>query len=386
MKTLACLSALLLLRSVCAGEFALREDFEKLDLNALPLGYSTFKSDFAIIADPAKGKALKISQRGGDDPEFSMQLDLNKVAGHTLRIVCFARLPAALKPVDGKPDAGPLLKFIAKDHEGTDKVATKVPAADTKEWQRLALIATVDKDAAMACVNVGLNLSAGEVQFASLSVEVDPDTRVEELADAAAKAPVRKLELGGIAFDPEIADAMQKTRAKSKVNANAMTFAGPGLPVPELEAKPPGGWTVKSGRELDTAPRLLLAQLPEVLGREKPEIVFLFGDANSTRKVPALERLDWEDVARLCLRLGSVPVLVPPVSQNNEDKDAVRAAMLHGAEVVHCPVMEMGAAAATPARLGDATMLIQKHVFARDPKLGPDGRGPDGGAGKVRDE
>ena len=388
MRIAAYLFALLLLRTLCAGEVVLSEDFDKLDLKALPSGYSTFRGEFTIVPDATRGKALKISQRGGDDPELSIQLDLNKVAGHNVRVAAFARVPVPLKPVDGKPDGVPLLKFITKDHDGTDKVVTKSPAADNKEWQRLVLLASVEKDASMACVNVTLNLAAGEAQFAAITVEIDPDTRSEKLADAAALAPARKLDMGGIAFGPDLADAMQKGHAKSKATPGILIYAGPGLPLPESESKAPNGWTIKSGKELDAAPRALLAVLPEAIGRDKPELVYLFGDANSTRKLPSLERLDWEDCARLCLRLGAIPVLVPPVSVNNEEKDVVRAAMLRAAEVMHCPVLEMGAGGATAVRIADLTQLVQKHVFGRDSKSNPDGKGPNGtgGTGKVRDE
>ncbi len=376
----------MLFRTLSAGEIVLNEDFDKLDLKALPTGYSTFRGEFAIIPDATRGKVLKISQRGGDDPELSMQLDLNKVAGHNLRIVAFVRVPVALKPVDGKPDGVPQLKFITKDHEGTDKVLTKVPASDNKEWQRLSLLAAVDKDSAMACVNLTLNLAAGEVQFGTVSVEIDPDTRQEQLAEAASKAPARKMDMGGVAFGPDVAEAMQKGHEKSKATPGVMMFAGPGLPIPELDGKPPAGWTAKTAKELDATPRTLLAVLPEAIGRDKPEIVYLIGDGNPTRKPPGLERIDWEDLAKVCLRLGAVPVLVVPVGVNNEEKDVVRAAMLHAADVVHCPVMELGAAGgATSARIGDLAMLAAKHIFGRDSKDAPDDK-THGGAGKVRDE
>ena len=366
-----------------AGDVLVRESFDTLDIKNLPLGYALFGQEFAVIADAAQGKALKISQRTADNPEFSIQLDLNKVAGHTVRVVAFAKVPVEIKPVDGKPDAQPQLKFITKDHAGADKVACKTPLASSKEWQRLAIIGSIDKDAASACVNVGLNSVAGEVQFANITVDVDPDTRLELLPDAAAKAPLRKLDMGGMAFGPDIAEAMQKGRLKSKANPNTLMFAGPGLPVPELETKLPTGWTAKNVKELDAPPRQLLAALAESLGKEKPEVVFLFGDGGSARKLATLERLDWEDLVRLSLRLGAVPVLVPPVSLNNEDKDVLRGAMLRAAEVTHCPIMELGAAGTNTARVNDAVQMIQKYIIARDPK---DSSGPAHTGGKVQDE
>lgn len=380
------IGSLLICRALFSGEVLLRESFDTLDVKNPPLGYSLFGQAFAVVPDPAQGKMLKIAQRSADNPEFSIQLDLNKVAGHTVRIVAFARVPVEIKPVDGKPDAQPQLKFIAKDHAGADKAVTKSPLESSRDWQRLAIIGSIDKDAAAACVNVGLNGVAGEVQFANISVEIDPDTRLELLAEAAAKAPLRKLDMGGMAFGPEIADAMQKARTRYKTPAstpNTLMFAGPGLPVPELEAKLPTGWTARAVKELDAPPRALLATLAENVGREKPEVVILFGDGGSPRKLAALERLDWEDLVRLSLRLGSVPVLVPPVSQNNEDKDVLRGAMLRAAEVTHCPVMELGAPGTNAARLNDAVQMIQRYIFARDAK---ENSGPAHSGGKVQDE
>jgi hypothetical protein len=383
MRLMPFITILLFCRALYAGEVIVHESFDALDIKNLPLGYSVFGQDFAVVADTAQGKALKISQRTAENPEFSIHLDLNKVAGHTVRVLAFVRVPVEIKPVDGKPDAQPELKFITKDHAGADKVASKNPLASNREWQRLSILGAIDKDAAAASVNVGLKNVAGEVLFAKISVEVDPDTRLELLAEAAAKAPVRKGDMSGITFGPDIAEAMQKGRDKSKAIPNTLLFAGPGLPVPELEAKLPAGWTAKNSKELDAPPRTLLALLAESLGKEKPEVVFLIGDGGSARKLAALERVDWEDLARLSLRLGAVPVLVTPALQNNDDKDVLRGAMLRAAEVAHCPVMELGAANANPARLNDAVQLVQKYILARDAKGNSGPKHPDG---KVQDE
>ena len=283
-----------------------------------------------------QGKVLKILHKGGDNPELSIRLDLSKVAGHTIRVTAMAKAPAPIKPVDGKPEAQPEIKLTIRDKDGADTVTRKVPVSDKTDWQRFSFLATIDRTASSAMLSVGLNLAAGEIWFDELSIEADPDARIELLADLAAKATVKKIDLGGSIFNPEIAEAMQKFHEHGKPTPNVIGLAGPGLPIPEVEGKPPTGWSIKSAKNLDEPPRVLLAHLPEFLGKEKPEIVFLFADAGSPRKLNALEALDWQDLAKLCGRLGAVPVLVVPIAAGNEDKDALRTALLKAADAVHC--------------------------------------------------
>ena len=381
MRCLVLISLISVVRFTCAGEILVHEDFEKLDLKKLPEGYSTFTEDLSIAADSAQGKALKIAHKGGDNPAISFRLDLAKVAGHTVRVTAMARAPAPIKPVDGKPDALPELKLIVKDKDGADTVTRKNPLSDKAEWQRLSFLATIDRAASSVMLSAGLNLAAGEIWFDDINVEVDPDTRVELLAELAAKATVKKIDLGGVVFGPEVAEAMQKFHERTKSTPNVIGLAGPGLPVPEVESKPPGGWSVKSAKSLDDAPRGLLGRLPEFLAKEKPEIVFLFADAGSARKLNALESLDWQDLAKLCGRLGSVPVLVIPITAGNEDKDTLRTALLKAAENVHCPVIELGAGF-TGLRVTEMAALLQRYVFAREGKEAGGGKTP----GKMNDE
>ena len=371
---------LLMFRALCAGEMIVREDFEKLDLKSLPLGYSTFTQDLSIGADPAQGKVLKISHKGADNPELSIRLDLSKVAGHTVRVVALAKMPGTFKPVDGKPEAQPELRLIVKDHDGADTITRKAALPEKPEWQRLSFLATIDRGASWAAVSVGLNLIAGDISFDDLSVEVDPDTRIELLAELATKAPARKLDMGGVSFSPEIAEPMQKFYGV-KSAPNTMAFAGPGLPLPELETKIPAGWAAKTNKGLDESPRALLAQLPEFLAKEKPEIVFLLADPGSPRKLAALEALDWADLAQACGRMGAVPVLTIPVAAGNEEKDALRTAMLKAADAVKCPVIELGPGLVA-TRAADIATLIGKFIIGREPKDASGKKGTE----KVNDE
>jgi hypothetical protein len=212
--------------------------------------------------------------------------------------------------------------------------------------------------------------SAMEVQVTEV---IKPGTPEE----AVFRAPKKTLESGCV-FGPEVARYLQHALRKNPNSAKKILCAGAGWPARELELKPPEGWTLAASPKEITGPNAgplaLLDFLPEALGKENAEVVLLFGDP---RKASPAEKLEWEDVARLCLRLGAIPVLVPPVAAGENDKDETRQTLLKLAEQPAYPVLEVQPLAAFPQRAGMLVKLFDKHVFRRVP-LTPAGE-PKGG-------
>jgi hypothetical protein len=390
------------LQSVRAAEILLNEDFEKLDLKNIPLLYSTYSEDLSIVEDAAQGKVLKISHAGGERPALSVQLDAAKIGGHTLRVSVMAKMPAAFAAVPDKTAAQAYVQLVVKNSDGNDIAASaKILAVEPNkaEWQKLSFTTAVEKDAAYAAVSVGLNWIKADVCFDNLVVELDPETKVATpevtpkptptvpvapkppdptkiLADLAEKAPAVKMDMGGINFGPELAAAMQKWLPKITGTKNTIVFAGPGMPMADVDKKLPAGWTGAQSKETCGAaaiPRSLFVTLPDYLAKQKPEIVILFGDANPSRKLDPTERLDWEDLARLCLRMGALPVLATPPSAGNEQKDELRNILIKASEDLHCPLVE-ARAGLIGARVGELTDMLQRYVLGRVPPDAPETR------------
>jgi hypothetical protein len=199
--------------------------------------------------------------------------------------------------------------------------------------------------------------------------------------EAAFRAPRKRLESGGLSFGPETALRLRTALRKNPAAAKKVLFAGPGWPNREVEFKAPEGWSAAPpSRELTgpaAAPLSLLDFLPEQLAKENPEAVFLCGEASAARKVPPGERADWEDAARLCLRLGALPVWVPAPATGDAEKDEGRQTLLRLAEQNQWPVVELQPAPAFSQRAGTLLGLFEKHVFCRVP-LGEPGEAKGG--------
>jgi hypothetical protein len=209
----------------------------------------------------------------------------------------------------------------------------------------------------------------------SVDVEVTETIARGGPEEAAFRAPRKKLEGVGVSFGPEIALRLRTGLRKNPAAAKKILCAGPGWPNREVEVKAPEGWSVvPPARELTgpaAAPLSLLDFLPEQLAKENSEVVFLFGDAGVARKLSPGEQADWEDAARLCLRLGALPVLVPAPATGDAEKDEVRQTLLRLAEQNQWPVVELQPAPAFSQRAGTLLGLFEKHVFCRVPLSGP---------------
>ncbi|MCY3020528.1 MAG: hypothetical protein NTW87_16020 [Planctomycetota bacterium] len=417
--SLWCLVALLWVTSGRASEQLVFEDFEKLDLKKLPAGWSiTNAGDFSLVDDPTHGKVLRINHQGNGWPQLFVQLDPAKVRGHVVRIAASTRFPGGYVPIDKKPWARPKLSLLFKDKSGKDHYLDATPEPNKPDWQDIENKTSVDNEVESVSVFLRVDLVAAEIFFDDFSVEMDPDpnsaprkskpaqgagtpavvaqptpsplqpppsqpaptppaTGGDQTAPAA-KAPKRALEDGGMLFGPEIAAALQKT-VKAQT-ANTYALIGPGLPIKELEtAKPPDKWTRVPNKDMLgplASPRRLLPLLPDYIAKNKPEVVFLFGETTTSRKMTMLEALDWEDLARICLRMGVVPVLaVPPAAPVKEGpigmQEDLRTSMVKAATDANCPAVDLKTPAQIPRLVTQMVHLLDRHVYCRVPLDAP---------------
>ena len=387
-----------------AGDVLFIESFENFDLKKLPPGWSTTNSaDLAIVDEPGHGKVFRISHKGNGYCALSVSLDPGKVRGHQIRVAASAKFPGNYKPIQGQEWARPKLQLLVKDKAGKDNYFGQDAQPNKPEWQDLQCTAAIDKDADKIEAYVRLDLVAAEVFFDDFSVEVDPAPNSvppkgavaaasaapatptapavpgapappDNNQGTAAKAPKKTLDDGGMIFSPELAAALQKARGTTAATPNTLLFAGPGLPIKELDGKHPDKWTVlavKDPKELIgplAGPRGLLISLPDQIAKEKPEVVVLFGDMTPGRKLTSTEQLDWCDVARLCLRMGTLPVLAIPPGTGGGEKEQLHVFMLAALDTVTdkgCLAIELKAPTFVPRRIAEMTNLLDKFVFCR---------------------
>lgn len=375
-----------------ASEVLAMESFDKLELAKLPGGYlSSGAGSLSLVDEPGRGKVLKIANKPDGWPFLGVSLDAAKVRGRKVRVSAWGKFPGNYTPVGGKDWARPrmYLAVSVKNQKDPFHFDAKQPLQPGRpDWQQLMTgVATVDAQAEKVEAFVRIDMVAAEVFFDDFVVELDPDEaqappKPNDAAPAgaavpaaaapavneavAAKAPLKSIDDGGVVFSPQVAVGMQKG-LKPGAAPRTLAFAGPGLPLRELEAALPEKWKrAPAGKEFSgsiATPRNLLAALPELLAKEKPEVIFLAAEAVPARKPSSTERQDWEDVARLCLRMGAVPVLGVPPGQ--EGKDDMRAAMLAAAGDAQCPVIDLRGTTQAGKRAAAAIDLLEKFVFCR---------------------
>lgn len=407
-----------------AGEVLLVEDFEKLDLAGLassrPNWVAGSPGDLTIVEEAGHGKVLRINGKGGW-PHLSVPIDVNKVRGHQIRVAAIAKFTGTYTPLPGKDWARPKLQLIVKDKSGKDSYAGADIQPGKPDWQNVEGVITVDKDADSANVFLRVDLVTAEVFFDDLSIEMDPDLKnappktmpagtpvavtpanptplptpapnktpapapgpskapvpapVATGPEAVAKkAPKSTIDDGGILFGPEMAVALQK-QIKAGAAKNTFALLGPGIPLKELDAKLPEKWTrVGSTEKLfgpTAGPRALLAALPDFISKNKPEVIFFFGETvPGPRKTTSTEHFDWEDVARLCLRMGAMPVIaISPATaaaaNPAEAREDLRTAMSAAAGDANCPAIDLKVPSQIPRKVAMMTDLFDKFVFCR---------------------
>lgn len=393
-----------------AAEILVFEDFEKMDLKKLPPGWSLSKpEDFSIVDEPGRGKVLKISHQGNGWPALTFNVDPAKVKGHLVRVSASVKMPAAFKPLPGQPWARPKFYITYKDKSGADQYHGGEPEAKPG-WQDLFGSATLEKDVGTVTAALKIDLVAAEIFFDDFAIEIDPDLNqpppkgtakpaAAPVADTkkptttpgkpapaasnndalAGKAPKKTFEDGGIVFSPEIATHLQKN-VKAGANKNTLLMVGPGLPQKDLDNKLPEKWTrIAAPKELagvQAAPRSLLAMLPKFLVEHKPEVVVIVPEMAPGRKLSSTEQYDWEDLARICQRLGAVPIIAVPVpaaaaAGAADAKDDLHTSTKAAVTDSLSPAIDMKAPTVAPRRLAAVLDLLDKHVYCRTPLEAP---------------
>jgi len=409
-----------------AGEQLIFEDFEKLNLQQLPAGW-TLKSpgDFSLVDEPGHGKVLKISTKGGGWARLEITLDLAKVRDHNVRISALAKFPGNYTPIPEKTWAHPKILLTFKDKDGKENYAGCDLEPNKPDWKLVESHTKIDKEAQSVGLYLGVDLVAAEVFFDDFCVELDPDLksapgRTKPVAPTPAtggttaptpaaggtvapatavtpadKAPRKTLEEGGALFGPDIATALHKLVKPG--TSYVFASLGPGLPKPEFDGKQLEKWDKWSRLTLPSetgligptaTPRNLLGAVPTYIAGlkadQKPDVVFVIGEIAPKRKLTMLESLDWEDLGRVCLRLGAVPVMAvpaaPPAIKDGPVgmQDDVRTAMLKAASDLNCPVIDCNLKdpKQLPRLVKQMLMLIDKHILWRTPVEQPGGAQP----------
>ena len=407
----ACAALLVLLAGAArAGDPLVAVDFKRLDLTLLPDGWSLKDpGDVSIKDDQAKGKVLCINHKADNDPTLEIKLDITKVRGCKVRATAWGKCSIQYSAMPGQA-MGPMLAIIrrAKGGDGWRQGSCCGPA--NTNWQALVNTLDIPIDAEAVTVSLSVVKVIGEGHFDELRVEVEgapppnpfagagqaptppaqapapfgqappaptpgvPAATVPSAASSlptpagAATAPKKTVEDDGILFSPEIAATLAAALKKGAAE-RSYAVVGPGAPLRDIEAKPLGKWSriAVAGNLFGApaAPENLLSTLPGFVVAQKAEVVIVAGGACGAHKLSYLQLHDWVDVAKVCLRLGAVPVLaLPPAGALDE----LRRDMLEAAKAANCPAVDPKNATLAPLRMQQLLDLLERHVLDRAPK------------------
>jgi len=380
------------------------EDFEKFDVSKPPKDVAiSGGGDVTVVDDPARGKVLCIKTAGGAYPGLTFTLDINKVRGGTLKFTVAGKCPGEVAIIADKPWAKPKLVLVAKDKAGKDTYGGGHLEGNKPDWQDLTATFKVGDDIESVQIALRAELAACEVFFDGLKIELegggapaaagttpppanpatpaaakDPKavagkTTTKPLDNTpAGRSPKKIFEDGGMIFGPEIAAALKKA-IKPGATPNTILVIGPGLPFKEMDNfKPIGKWqALPLAKELTgptATPAHLLALLPSFLGKNKPEVVVFFAETTGTRKPTNDERFDWEDLARICKRMGALPVFGVPAAGTQEE---LRKDLLEGVNLAFAPAVDLKAPSTVPKRIAHLLDLFDRHIFERTPVDAP---------------
>ncbi len=405
---------------VAAGEVLVTENFNQFNLEELPPGWTKAEPQLvSLVEEEGHGKVLKLVNKDEHYPFLMYTLDAGKVSGKKVNMSIAAKFPGSFTPLADKTWAAPKMILEMKDASGTLLLPDSVlqPEANKPAWQQLEKSVTVPANAVSVCVQICIQYVTCEVYFDNLSVELADAPPPTPPAQAAAKnaatppgptpaaaavdannpavlaaksAPKKTIDDGGMTFGPDYAAKLQQNYPSKKVNAGKALFVGPGIGEKDPPIKLQKNWQALNtsakmiGKQ--ARPRALLASLPDVLAKEKPEVVFLFGDAAS-REATTTEADDWLDLALLCKRYGALPVLVPfpsPTKDKDEQFDQITQALKKAETVGELLAMSPIPQEMLPKRAGNLLGLLDTHVFLRV-KLDPAGK-PAGSGAKPVDE
>ena len=378
-----------------AGEILVNETFDTFNLDSLPPGWTKAEpAQIALLTEAGHGKIVKLVNKDNKLPYVMLTLDAAKTAGKTLNISIWAKFPLAYLPIADKLWASPKLAIEAKDATGKKVVEEGlVPQAGKAEWQELKKTVAIPAGTTGVTAQICIQYVACEVFFDNLKIEVadvpapapvaapvapvapkpvtPPPGPVDPMSKwVADKAPRKSFEDGGMVFGPEYVAALQKTYPSKIVTVGTALFVGPGFPEKGPPYKLSTSWRALPQQPklsgANAIPRALLASLPEVLAKDKPEVVFISSDPAPGRKPASTESDDWEDVARLCMRYGALPVFAPfPNDTKDEQFDRLVQSLKKAVADVNFPSVSPVPAEAFAKRAEILLKLLDMHVFMR---------------------
>jgi len=396
--------------AVCAGETIVSENFESLDLTKLPQGWRVSTPDeVSIVQDPGGSKVLRIAHKGEGMAELNIPIDAKLVRGRTMTVTVRMKCPNGYTAVREKQGMPQLMTVY--ESGGRRPIRYGGPPATARGWVRMRSPNPIPADASGVAVSLRVKWVACEAFFDDLVVTVDgapatvangtkPSTGATQSTPKASRssgpgASVKQLyvEQHGARMGPEVLAAM---RALRRPGATASTYAviGPAAPLKELgKTTSVKGWRrLTPPRELAgpaATPEALFLSLPAYLADKKPEAVILACGDIKDRKASYKEQHDWNDLARLCLRLGALPVLaIPPQDvdcpSRMEMLQAVRLSNLPAVEVSpedggeRVSIAEGAVPAPFPQRVGWMFRNLEQHVCGRKPAKEPtESAGPE---------
>jgi hypothetical protein len=214
---------------------------------------------------------------------------------------------------------------------------------------------------------------AGEAPKTPAGPAKQPDKPAEKApekpADPADKAPVMKLEEGGLLFAPSVAKNIRKYVPKNG-DKYGVIFIGPGIAKADkakLMPRSGGGWTFKSGpetlSETNATGIQMMENLPAALNSFKPGIVVIVGYAGRA-KIEGTDKEDWTDAAQLCLRYGAIPIFAVPAADSEDDP--LRWTFRNAAVSANVPAIDERVGSLSD-RLPTLLKLIDQFVYGVSP-------------------
>lgn len=387
----------LLCSCAAGGEVLINENFDAFNLDTPPAGWTKGEpTQLSLVAEAGHGKVLKLVNKDNKYPHLTFTLDTAKTVGKTLNISIAAKFPGVYVPIADKLSASPKLAIIAKDAAGKSLLEEGlVPQAGKAEWQELKKTVAIPATATSVTAQICIQNVTCEVFFDNLKIEfadapapapvavapptppavapkpVTPATPVDPITKwVADKAPRKSFEDGGMVFGPEYAVTLQKTYPSKTVTAGTAMFIGSGIPDKAPPYKLSTAWRALPMQPkligATATPRALLASLPEVLAKDKPEVVFISSDPAPGRKPTSTESDDWEDVAHLCIRYGAMPIYVPfPNETKDEQYDRLVQSLKKAVSDINYPSVSPVPAEAFAKRADNLLKLLDMHVFMR---------------------
>lgn len=379
------LAALIALAASCrAGDALVEENFDKLNLGALPVGWTAAKDEVSLIDVDGRGKVLRINQQGQGRALFKIDLDRQTVAGGTVSVKVRAKLAQPYAP-DAAKNAYIFVGFSFTNGTSSRVQATMIPS-NLPDWYELSPNQPIAADVQGVSVVLGITGLAGDVYFDDLVITLsgkallkqEGGDKAELAVSAAGKIsappvdatpeqrkklsglPEKSLSGDGFHFDASVFITGQNA-VKSGMKKCSYAVVGPGAPLANITAKSIPNWSQLGAEPKSVqgiATENLAVSLPTFLTTNKPEVAFLVSGAK-TERLPADERSEWEDLAGLCYRYGTIPVIVLPADEEQ------RKILLEAAQTTKCAVLDHREP--LDRRMHQLLAFIEEFILERKP-------------------